>query len=92
MTNRSSSGLEGELAVLDSISPESHPARDATHFRRIVVATKALRSAEIGLRQAVEAARDAGDSWTIVGAALGMTPYAAQRRFTEALETEVENQ
>ena len=63
----------GEIAALDSISRASHPARDATHFRRIVAATKALRVAEVELREAVEAARGAGDSWTVIGAAMGTT-------------------
>ena len=62
MIDRSASGLEGELRALDSISPDSHPARDAVHFRRIVSAKRALRSAEIELREAVEAARQTGDS------------------------------
>jgi hypothetical protein len=42
-------------------------------FRRIVAATKALRVAEVELREAVEAARGAGDSWTVMGAARGTT-------------------
>ncbi|MBX3195681.1 MAG: hypothetical protein KF727_11370 [Microbacteriaceae bacterium] len=58
------------------------PARDATHFRAIIAANDALALAESELRKAVLAARAAGDSWTIIGAALGVTKQAAQQRFS----------
>jgi hypothetical protein len=65
---------------LDSVAPES--LRDATHFRRII-ARKGLESADKGLRDAVAAARAAGDSWTVVGAALGTTKQAGFKRFAK---------
>jgi hypothetical protein len=55
---------------LDQLDPATHPARDAVHFRRIIAA-----------RRAVAAAREAGDSWTIIGAALETSRQAAQQRF-----------
>ncbi len=66
---------------LDEINVATHPARDATHFRRILAARDSLAAAERELRDAVDAAREAGDSWTIIGAALDTTRQAAQQRF-----------
>lgn len=67
---------------LDRLEPESSPARDASHFRAIVAASEALSDADRDLRAAVRAARDAGDSWTVIGAALGVSKQAAQQRFS----------
>jgi hypothetical protein len=66
---------------LDQLDPATHPARDAVHFRRIIAARRALAAAEDELREAVAAAREAGDSWTIIGAALETSRQAAQQRF-----------
>lgn len=66
---------------LDSVAPES--LRDATHFRRIIEARKGVESADKELRDAVAAARAAGDSWTAIGAALGTTKQAAFQRFAK---------
>ena len=70
-----------ELAALDGVTPATHPARDATHFRAIIAARKAVADAEAGLRSAVADALAAGDSWTVIGAALGTTRQAAYQRF-----------
>lgn len=66
---------------LDQLDPAGHPARDASHFREIVAARKRIDEAEQGLREAVAAARAAGDSWTVIGAALGTTRQNAHQRF-----------
>ncbi|HET7475736.1 MAG TPA: hypothetical protein VFJ97_06885 [Dermatophilaceae bacterium] len=66
---------------LDQLDVASHPARDAAHFRRILAARENLAAAERELRDAVHTAREAGDSWTIIGAALDTTRQAAQQRF-----------
>lgn len=68
---------------LDTVSPES--LRDASHFRRIIAARKGLDAAEQELRDAVAAARAAGDSWTVIGAALGTTKQAASQRFGKGI-------
>jgi len=68
-------------AWLDSLDPSTLEMRDAVHVRRITAAMRAVDSAEQELRDAVAAARTAGDSWTIIGAALGITRQAAQQRF-----------
>jgi hypothetical protein len=66
----------------DAVSPES--LRDASHFRRVIAARKGRDAAEQKLRDAVAAARAAGDSWTAIGAALGTTKQAASQRFGKA--------
>jgi len=68
---------------LEAIDPSTHPARDAASFRRILEARSGLAAAEQELRDAVRAARLAGDSWTIIGAALDTTRQAAQQRFAD---------
>lgn len=73
-TNRDRDGL-------DQLDPSTHPARGAASFRRIFTAKRGLAAAEQELRDAVRAARDAGDSWTVIGAALDITRQAAQQRF-----------
>ena len=69
------------LDLLDHIDPSTHPARDAVHFRRIIAAREGLAAAERELRAAVAAARAAGDSWPLIGAALETSRQAAQQRF-----------
>ena len=66
---------------LDQLDPATTPARDAANFRRILAARANLAAAKQELREAVQAARDAGDSWSIIGAALDTTRQAAQQRF-----------
>ena len=66
---------------LDQLDPATHPARDAASFRRIIAARQNLAVAEQELHAAVAAAREAGDSWTVIGAALDTTRQAAQQRF-----------
>jgi len=66
---------------LDQLDPSTHPARDAASFRRIIAARNQLADAEQELREAVRAARAAGDSWTVIGAALDISRQAAQQRF-----------
>ena len=66
---------------LDQLDPAVHPARDAAHFRRILAARQGVAAAEQELRDAVKAARDAGDSWTVIASALDTTRQAAQQRF-----------
>lgn len=67
---------------LGDLDPAATPARDASHFRAIIAANEAVTSAEGRLRAAVQSARAAGDSWTIIGAALGVSKQAAQQRFS----------
>jgi len=80
-TTRRDPTYEAEMAALEAITAETHPARDATHFRRILAARTRVAEAEAELQAAVNAARAAGDSWTIIGAALDTTRQAAYQRF-----------
>lgn len=66
---------------IDTISPVTHPARDGSGFRAIRAAAKDLERAQSELRDAVDQARANGDSWTIIGTALGISKQAAQQRF-----------
>ncbi len=66
---------------LDELDPSTHPARDAASFRRIIAARNQLADAAQELQEAVRAARTAGDSWTVIGAALEISRQAAQQRF-----------
>lgn len=66
---------------LDGLDPAAHPDRDAANFRRILSARAAIVEAEAELRDAVQAARESGDSWTVIAAALDTTRQAAQQRF-----------
>lgn len=77
MTTKTRSDSSG----LDELDPTTVPSRDAVHFRRIVRAREHVADAEQELRDAVQAARAAGDSWTVIGAALDTTRQAAQQRF-----------
>ncbi|GAA3605339.1 hypothetical protein GCM10022199_06530 [Marihabitans asiaticum] len=70
-----------ESTGLDRIEVGTHPARDAVHFRRILAARKSVAEAEQELRDAVRDARAAGDSWSMIGAALDTTRQAAHQRF-----------
>lgn len=73
--------LQHDDTGLDALDVAAHPARDAAPFRRIVAARAALADAETELHAAVRAAREAGDSWTVIGAALDVSRQAAQQRF-----------
>jgi hypothetical protein len=77
LTKRSTDRDDTGLDELDA----AHPARDAAHFRRIIAARRNLAAAEQELRDVVRAAREAGDSWTVIGTALDTTRQAAQQRF-----------
>ena len=66
---------------LDALDPVTHPGRDAASFRRIIAARMAQKDADAELRAAVRAAREAGDSWTVIGTALDTTRQAAFQRF-----------
>jgi len=77
MTTQNPDGQPGMAALHPAVTP----ARDAAHFRRIVQARADLAAAEEELREAVRSAREAGDSWTVISAALETTRQAAQQRF-----------
>lgn len=78
MTTKHKTGID---QWLESVEPNPADARDATHLRRIVAAAEAVENAEAELRAAVKAARDAGDTWAVIGLALGISRQGAYQRF-----------
>ena len=72
-------------ARLDSIDVDPTAARDAKRFRRIVAARKAAEAAQDELRAAVRAAQGAGDTWAMIGEALGISAESAQLQFGSRL-------
>ncbi|MDV7192608.1 hypothetical protein [Mycolicibacterium fortuitum] len=66
---------------LDNLEVDPADARDARHMRRIAAAATALTNAEAELNTAVAEARKAGDTWAMVGTALGISRQAAYQRF-----------
>lgn len=66
---------------LDNLNPDPADARDGRHMRRISAANEALDAAQAELRAAVTKAREAGDTWAMIGTALGITRQAAYQRF-----------
>ena len=69
-----------DASGIDQI-PDDAVAHDATHFRAIIAARENLEAAEQALRDAVTAARAAGDSWVMIGAALDTSRQNAFQRF-----------
>jgi hypothetical protein len=80
-TKPTSEEAEATEKWLDSLDPAQLDFRDASHVRAIIAANEALAAAEEKLRKAVCEARAAGDSWTVIGAALGTSKQAAHERF-----------
>lgn len=67
--------------TLLSLSPAPPVDREAADFRRISAARTAAAKAAAELDAAVSAARAKGDSWEVIGAALGTTARTARERF-----------
>jgi hypothetical protein len=70
-----------DFEYLADVTPKTHPARDASNFRRIIAARKQVEAADAELRAAVAAAREAGDPWAMIGMALDVSRQAAFQRF-----------
>ncbi|HWL44113.1 MAG TPA: hypothetical protein VNQ73_14320 [Ilumatobacter sp.] len=62
-----------------SIDPAA--MRDARHVCKIAHARRALEAAERDLQTAVDEARAAGDSWTMIGVALRTSKQNAHRKY-----------
>ncbi len=66
-------------AFISSIDPRE--MRDGSFLRKISAAKNAKENAEQVLEKAVLAAREAGDSWTMIGLALGTSKQNAFRKY-----------
>ena len=64
---------------IDAIAPGD--LKDARCLRAVAAAKTQLEAAEQALTHAVRAARDAGDSWTMIGLMLGTSKQNAHRKF-----------
>ncbi|WP_146240381.1 hypothetical protein [Williamsia limnetica] len=66
-------------AWLDQLDPDTVEGRGTEHFHRI---RQAVRSGDRDrLTREISLAREAGDSWAMVGCALGISGRAAQSQF-----------
>ncbi|MDP9886770.1 hypothetical protein [Pseudarthrobacter enclensis] len=68
------------------LNPAPHAERDAPDFRRITAARNAAAKAEAELHAAIRTARANGDSWEVIGAALGTSARTARERFGHTSE------
>lgn len=64
---------------IDSIDPAA--MRDGSHLREIAAARDDVDASNARLRAAVVAARQAGDSWTMIGVALRTSKQNAFRKY-----------
>jgi len=67
----------------DDFDPNIDDFVDAAPLRRVSAAVEAVERADKQVATEVAAARDAGLSWTVIGAALGVSRQAARQRFAE---------
>ncbi len=67
--------------TLVRLNPAPHVDRETADFRRISAARTAAAKAAAELEAAVSAARAKGDSWEVIGAALGTSARTARERF-----------
>lgn len=66
-------------AFIDSIDPSN--MREGTHLREVAAARQAVADSQERLKRAVQSARAAGDSWTMIGVALRTSKQNAHRKF-----------
>lgn len=66
---------------LESLGPRTLGAPSSDAYYRVVAAALDVESAEVRLREAVRDAVAAGDSWRMIGAAIGTSRQNAYQRF-----------
>lgn len=79
-TTRTPTDVETWLDNLDPSDPHIN-VRGGRHMRRIAAAARQLAEVDAELTAAVIAAREAGDSWAMIGTALGISRQGAFQRF-----------
>lgn len=78
-TDQHSVDEHGIDAFIDSI--DISKMRDGSRLREIAAASRDAKKADERLHEAVQAAREAGDSWTAIGLVLGTSKQNAHRKF-----------
>jgi hypothetical protein len=68
----------------DDFDPAPGEFVDAEPLRRVAAAVDALERADRQVASEVATARDAGLSWTVIAAALGVSRQAARQRFADS--------
>lgn len=74
-----------KLENLDPIDPKVK-VRDRSAVAEIETAARARRAVEERVTSAVQAAREAGVTWTEIGSALGVSHQAAIKRYGSSIE------
>ena len=64
------------------LEPDVGEARVAPHLRSLIRAATSRTPDPLGLAAAVLRARDAGETWDVIGMALGITPEAALESYS----------
>ncbi len=72
---------EGLARRFEAHEPEVANIRDASSLRRVRRAFQRRAATEQQLADAVKAARDDGQSWTVIGTMLGTSGEAARQRY-----------
>jgi hypothetical protein len=72
------------LALQEHGADADHVEDDvAAAMAELDVAAKIARAAQESLKMRVEIARGRGATWTMIGKAIGVTPWRAQQRYFE---------
>lgn len=74
-----------ELA--EKLDPATAEALSTDDLREVAVASDAVRSDEVRLREAVQVARAHGRSWNQLAMALGVSRQAARQRFADKVRS-----
>ena len=86
MTKRSRAEKAAALEQwADEVSPEELCAVDTAVLRHLADLAEQRATLESELRQAVAAARQSARSWSEIGAMLGVSKQAAQRKYGRAV-------
>ncbi len=75
-------------AWLDSLDPTTMTWRDGALLRAIGAALTDLENAEQALIDSIRAARQAGESWGMIGMVLGTSRQAAHRKYADLVRDE----
>jgi hypothetical protein len=77
-------GLPGSLAELEHGTDTDHgPGDVAAAMAGVAVAANIARATQESLKMRVEIARGRGATWTMIGKAIGVTPWRAHQRYFE---------